>query len=99
MFEAEEGPEAGEAVQNPRKLLQKKRSSLAHQPDPGTLDRKESVQQQPEAVYEFQKVRYVHTIRILSVYVNGYIFLLVQKMLIIGLLPNSIRNLELSLNI
>ena len=56
MFEAEEGPEAGEAVQNPRKLLQKKRSPLAHQPDPGTLDRKESVQHQPEAVYEFQKV-------------------------------------------
>ena len=56
MFEAEDGAEAGEAVNNPRKLLQKKRSSLAHQPDPGTLDRKESLQQQPEAVYEFQKV-------------------------------------------
>ena len=55
MFEAEDDAEATEAVKNPRKLLQKKRSSLAHKPDPGTLDRKESLQQ-PEAVYEFQKV-------------------------------------------
>ena len=53
--QTEDDPEAAEA-QNPRKMLQKKRSSLAHQPDPGTLDRRESVQQQPEAVYEFQKV-------------------------------------------
>ena len=56
--QAEDGPEASEAseaVKNPRKLLQKKRSSLAHKPDPSTLDRKESIQQ-PEAVYEFQKV-------------------------------------------
>ena len=53
--QAEDGPEATEAVKNPRKLLQKKRSSLAHKPDPSTLDRKESIQQ-PEAVYEFQKV-------------------------------------------
>ena len=55
--QAEADPEAAE-TQNPRKLLQKKRSSLAHKPDPGMLDRKESLQQ-PEAVYEFQKVMLV----------------------------------------
>merc|ERR1712066_34729 len=53
--QTEDDPEAAEA-QNPRKMLQKKRSSLAHKPEPSLLERKESIQQ-PETVYEFQKVR------------------------------------------
>ena len=52
--QTEDDPEAAEA-QNPRKMLQKKRSSLAHKPEPSLLERKESIQQ-PETVYEFQKV-------------------------------------------
>ena len=63
MFEgAEAGPEqpeadteAAETVKNPRRLLQKKRSSLAHQPsDPQLVDRRTS--QAADTVHEFQKV-------------------------------------------
>ena len=63
MFEAasdqtEDDAETAEP-QSPKKMLQKKRSSLSqHRPDPSLLDRKMS-QQQPEAVYEFQKVMLV----------------------------------------
>ena len=52
--QTEDDPEAAEA-QNPRKMLQKKRSSLAHKPEASMLERKESIHQ-PETVYEFQKV-------------------------------------------
>lgn len=52
--QTEDDPEAAEA-QNPRKMLQKKRSSLAHKPETSMLERKESIHQ-PETVYEFQKV-------------------------------------------
>ena len=57
MFESSSGTEQGEAVasQNPRKILQKKRSSLSHQPDiERALEKKASQESLP--VHEFQKV-------------------------------------------
>ena len=58
MFESGSGSaEQGETVtsQNPRKILQKKRSSLSHQPDiERALEKKASQESVP--VHEFQKV-------------------------------------------
>ena len=51
--EAGSGMESSEQ-ESPRRILQKKRSSLSHKPDISMLERK--VSQEPGAVHEFQKV-------------------------------------------
>ena len=51
--EAGPGLESSEQ-ESPRRMLQKKRSSLAHKPDISMLERK--VSQEPGEVHEFQKV-------------------------------------------
>lgn len=52
--EAGSGMESSEQ-ESPRRILQKKRSSLSHKPDISMLERK--VSQEPGAVHEFQKVQ------------------------------------------
>ena len=60
MFDSSEAPSENGAEtdqESPRRLLQKKRSSLSHKPDPAMLERKTS--QEPKTIHEFQKVCFI----------------------------------------
>ena len=61
MFDSSEAPSENCAEtdqESPRRLLQKKRSSLSHKPDPAMLILERKTSQEPKTVHEFQKVCY-----------------------------------------